>query len=124
MAKSPVTVTLDNASGSKMFLRRNDTAPTLDATLKDADDAVVDLTGATVVFTMTDATGAKKVNRQSASLVDASGGKVRYSWVAADTDAAGEFTGEFEVTYADATKQTFPTQGGIGITIVGDLDET
>lgn len=105
------------------YIHRNDTAPALQATLRDYAGTVINLTGATVTFTMVGSDGTKKVNRQSATVVDAAGGIVKYVWQVGDTNEAGSFKGQWEVTYSDLTKQTFP-QSHTTITISGDLDET
>ena len=91
------------------FIKRNDTADDLQATLKDAANSAVALTGATVKFTMKKpGAAAAKVSKAAAALVDAANGVVKYAWQAGDTDEAGEFSAEFEVTYAGGAVQTFP----------------
>jgi hypothetical protein len=93
------------------YVKQRDTRPKLRATLKDGSGAVVDVTGATVRYSMRHAaTGSLKVNRQTAVLVTPTGGLVEYAWSGAngDTDTPGDYTGEFEVTFSDLTVQTFP----------------
>jgi hypothetical protein len=103
-------------------IKRNDTAPSLVATLRDAEGVAVNLTGATVDLIMAAATtGTVKVNT-AATLTDAANGIVTYNWLAADTSTAGDFNAEFEVTYSGGKKQTFPTDGYIKIVITADLD--
>ncbi len=98
-------------SAQIFYLKRNDTDSELQVTLKDADGAAVDVTGATIVFTMFKKGRANpKVNKASVTLTNASSGIVTYSWVAADTNEAGEFLGEFQVTYAGSRIQTFPNR--------------
>ena len=92
-------------------LKEGDTSPALSYQLIPAD---VQLAGATVVFLMKDARGTVKVNRESATITDAGDGTatgtptVQYDWATADTDTAGFYYGEFEVTYSDASIETFP----------------
>ncbi len=94
--------------GKSVFkMKQNDTSPELQVTLKDTSNNVVDLTGSTVVFSMSIA-GIVKVNRQSATLVTAASGIVKYTWQSGDTDTVGTFVGEFEVTYPGSLVETFP----------------
>lgn len=104
------------------YLKTGDTSPALSVTLKDGDGAAVDLTGATVVFNMNDEDGAQVINRGASTLVDAASGKAKYAWSAADTAAAGYYTAEFEVTYSDATVETFPNRGYLEVHIIDDLE--
>jgi len=46
---------------------------------------------------------------------------VRYNWIAADTDTIGSYQAEFEVTYADASIETFPNDGYIRVEIIDDI---
>ena len=101
----------------RFFIKKNDTLPDLTATLRDGDFAVVDLTGATVRFNMRDASGTVKINNVGASIVVAVDGTVKYEWVTGDTDTAGEFDGEFEVTFGAGGIETFPNATDIRITI-------
>lgn len=103
------------------YIKQNDTSPALGATLKDGDGNAVDLSGATVRFHMR-ARGATTAKVDAAATVTgASTGEVSYAWIAADTDTAGKFQAEFEVTYADTTVETFPNNGYITVDIDGDL---
>ena len=101
-------------------MKRNDTSPALAGTLKDADGDVKDITSATVRFHMLNDDDETVVD-EAATIVNATGGRVKYTWQAADTATAGGFRGEFEVTYADATIETFPNTGYIPIRIYEDL---
>lgn len=103
-------------------IKTNDTAPVLVATLTNAAGQKINLESATVRFHM------KKYGASSlkvdavASIVDATEGKVQYEWQGADTDVAGTFYGEFEVTYSDSKIETFPNNGYFTIIIHEDLD--
>lgn len=91
------------------FIGQGDTAPVLQVTLKDSEGTGVDVTGATVKFSMVNrATGQQKVNEGTVTLVTEASGIVEYPWVAADTSRHGDFLGAFEVTYSDGTIETFP----------------
>ena len=104
-------------------IKQNDTSPTLNATLKDAYDAVANLAGATVRFHMRRVGSSGTAGVDSAAFVigDGTTGKVRYNWSAADTASVGTYEGEFEVTFADATIETFPNNGFFSITVTDDL---
>lgn len=102
-------------------MRQNDRLPSIAGTLKGADGAATDLTGATVKFQMNAANGgANKVNA-TATIVDAATGQVRYDWAAGDTDTAGSFEATWQVTFASGKPLTFPNGTNYSITIVADL---
>lgn len=89
------------------WIKQNDTGPPLQVTLKDGDGSAVDVTGATVAFSMSGA-GIVKVDEQSVTLTTAASGIVTYSWQAGDTDTPGTYEGEFEVTFGGGQIQTYP----------------
>lgn len=99
---------------------RGDTAPSLLYALL---PTTVVLTGATVRFSMRDRiSGVIKINRALAVIVTATvTPTVRYDWQTADTLLAAFCDGEFEVTYANNTVETFPADPKIDIRIVGDI---
>jgi hypothetical protein len=103
------------------YIKQNDTSPAMLATLQDADGNAVNLTGATVRFHMRAVGGAQVVVDQSATVVTAIDGLVRYNWIADDTDTIGSYQAEFEVTYADASIETFPNDGYIRVEIIDDI---
>ena len=77
-------------------------------------DAVKDLTGLSVTFTMINAaTGVAKVSAQSATIVTALSGIVSYDFLAADVDTAGVFWGSFRVTESVET-DTYPASPSEG----------
>ena len=85
---------------------QNDTKPYLEFEITQ-DGAPVDLTGATVKFYMKDATtGSVKINGSACTITDATKGKCRYVWAAADTNTVGTYLGEIEVTFPDTKIQT------------------
>ena len=110
-------------AASLFKIKQNDTSDDLGGTagltLKDGDNNAVDITGASVVFSMRKKRGTPpKVVEQSATVVDAANGKVKYSWSVGDTDTPGEYTGEFEVTYGGGGIQTFPNNKADELTIL------
>lgn len=102
-------------------IKRNDTSPGMQATLKNGSGTAVDLTGATVLMIMRPVGGGKRKISGACTLHDAANGIVRYAWVSGDTDTAGLFNVEFQVTYADSTVETFPNKGYEQVQIDGDL---
>ena len=104
------------------YIKQNDTASFLTRDLKDAFGAPVNVTGATVVFSMrVKPAGSVKVDEQPCNLVTAGIGRVRYEWVALNTDTADEYEGEFQVTYANGKIQSFPNDGYIPVVVTDDI---
>src|SRR4051794_13405635 len=67
-----------------------------------------------IVFIMrltTSAPDAVPKVRSPAMLVDPADALVRYIWVAGDTDTAGAYNAEIEVTWAPGQVETFPNDG-------------
>lgn len=72
--------------------------------------ASVVLTGATVVFNMRDEWGNAKISGAAATIVTATGTPtVSYAFTESNTATVGRYRADFTVTYADSTKETFPT---------------
>lgn len=112
-----------------ILMKTGDTAPPVRATLLDAAGERVDLSGASVRFILATSTQPRTVVVDAAAEVtqvgdDDTKGTVVYEWAEDDTATAGSYVVEFEVTYADATVQTFPTQGYLDATFVDDLGGT
>ncbi len=114
------------------YVKQNDLAPIISGTLTDEDGAAVDIAGATLALTMTpmDGTtakvdGAAASNDQNgdAATAEANGtkGAWSYAWVAGDTDTAGYFNVEVQVTYDDGTPETFPNDGYVVVKITAEL---
>lgn len=103
------------------YVKQNDTSPSMLATLQDADGNAVDITGATVRFHMRKIGRADVVVDAAAAIVTPISGLVRYDWIADDTSEIGSYQAEFEVTYADASIETFPNDGYIRVEIIDDI---
>jgi hypothetical protein len=103
------------------YVKRNDTQPVLERTLLDVDDAPVNLTGATVKFIMRKPGASTAKVSAAATVVTPLAGEVSYQWTGTDTDTAGTYNGEFEVTFSGGAKQTFPNDGHLKIEVVEDL---
>lgn len=102
-------------------IKQNDTSPSLQATLKDAYQSPISLNGATVMFHMKSVDGTIKVDAEM-TVTDEDNGVVKYDWQAGDTDTVGTYYVEFEVTYADASVETFPNNGNKVVTVVKELN--
>lgn len=109
-------------------IKRGDTTPPIESELQDNDGQPVDLTGASVRFLMKPR-GGPTLTVDGAADVDAdpTTGRVSYSWVGpvgvtlGDTDEAGEYAAEWEVTFADGSVQTFPNSTYLNVLVKRDL---
>jgi hypothetical protein len=106
-------------------IKTGDTYPPLEYTL-DNDGAPVNLTAADSVRLILKHTDTDTVIEGAANVDDAAAGDVSYDWAAGDTDEAGEYEGEWEVTWdAGATPpliQTFPNDSYFSLEMKADLD--
>jgi hypothetical protein len=102
-------------------IKQNDTSPSLQATLKDAQLQPVKLTGGTVKLHMKSLEGVVKVN-QVMTITDEFNGVVQYDWQSGDTDTVGAYYIEFQVTYQDASIETFPNTGSLVVSVVKELN--
>lgn len=103
-------------------LKQHDRLPSIQAIFTSGGQAV-DLTTATgVQFIMRPLQGGPVKVASPAVIVNAAGGVVRYDWLAADTDTAGSYQAEWQVTWADGKPQTFPTQSYHTVDVLADLD--
>ena len=98
-------------------IKQGDTSPALLVTLQDSGRQPVSLNGSTVLFHFRGTRGSATPVTAPAVIVDAEAGQVRYDWRAEDTATAGDYEGEFEVTYSDGTVETFPNDGYIEISM-------
>ena len=103
------------------YIKQNDTSPSVQAALTDANNTAINLTAATVQFHMEAVDGTLKVDA-AMTVTDAEGGVVQYDWVTGDTDTAGTYYVEFEVTYTDGTIETFPNNNKEVIIIRPELN--
>ena len=106
------------------YIKQNDLLPVLEANLQDINWTPVDLSNASnIVFHLREENDATLKIEDGVVVIDANPktGKVTYSWINTDTDTNGLFLGEFEVTWAGAKKQTFPSVGYISIKVIDEL---
>jgi hypothetical protein len=101
-------------------IKRNNTFPALEATLSD-ENGPIDLTGASVHFQMEDPDSRDVVLDRPVAVVDAEAGQVRYDWRAEDTERAGQFDAEFEITWPDGAVASVPNGENIRVIIKPDV---
>lgn len=89
-------------------IRQNDTAPPFECTLEESPGDPINLTGATVRFRMQPVAGGSLKVDTVATVVSATAGTVRHTWLAAHTDTVGLFRAWWFITHADGTLQTVP----------------
>ena len=102
-------------------IKQNDTSPALQATLQDYAGTAISLVGATVRFHMKGLDGSLAIDSPMI-ITSAADGVIRYNWQTSDTDTAGTYNAEFEVTYSDLSVETFPNTGNIAIVITPELN--
>jgi hypothetical protein len=102
-------------------IKQNDTSPSLQATLKDASFTPINLTESQVRFHMKSVDGALKIDAPMV-VVTPLQGLIQYDWQSGDTDTVGTYYIEFEVTYSDASIETFPNDGNKVVSIVKELN--
>tara|TARA_R110000851_G_scaffold321725_1_gene487301 strand:- start:167 stop:490 length:324 start_codon:yes stop_codon:yes gene_type:complete len=102
-------------------IKKGDTSPSIQSILKDSAGVPINITGATVKFHMKPIGSSTLKVDQVMTIVDATGGIVRYSWEDSDTDTVGTYYAEFEVTRADNSTETFPNNSNAVIVITKSL---
>ena len=102
-------------------IKQNDTSPALQATLQDYAGAAINLVGASVRLHMKGLDGSLAIDSPM-TITNVAGGVIRYNWQPSDTDTAGTYNAEFEVTYSDLSVETFPNTGNIAIVITPELN--
>jgi len=101
----------------RFYIKQGDTQLPITATLEEAD-----LTGATVRFIMRDAIGiAVRLDETAVVTNETAPATVQYDWQNGETDVEGEFIAEFEVTFDDDTKMTYPNDGHIAVIVQRQL---
>lgn len=102
------------------YIKQNNTLPAYTDTLTDTQNNVVDLTGATVMFHMTNMFAGNVVNA-AAIITNAAAGQVSYSWQSGDTATPGVYSAEWTVTFSGGAQETFPLNGYRQIEVLPDL---
>lgn len=107
-----------------IYIKRNDREPSVNAVLwcgTDTASVTSALTGATLKFIMRPRGSVTPKVNAVASIISPANRTVRYDWAAGDTDTAGTFDAEFEVTTAAGKKYTFPNGKHLEVQIAEDL---
>lgn len=101
-------------------IKRNDTSPAIRWELEDPD---TNLAGATVVFNMKRSSDGEMVIERGAAEVVAGADRptLGYNWAEGDTEVAGLYEAEFEITFADESIETTPNFENIVVKIGVDL---
>ncbi|HZK00056.1 MAG TPA: hypothetical protein VFC79_08615 [Tissierellaceae bacterium] len=101
-------------------IKQNDTYPPLRAYLQMRTGVPIRIEGATVRLILKDADGATHLN-EIVDIDDFNEGAISYKWLPANTSTAGEFRGEFEITWLDGSIVTVPNDEYFILNIVKDL---
>ncbi|ELY47319.1 hypothetical protein [Natronorubrum sulfidifaciens] len=102
------------------IIRQGDTAPAIRATLRDRSGVAIPLEDAFIEFRMRDRDGNLLI-RDSAGTDPDEVGVVIYEWQPGDTDRAGVFRSEWQVTYPDGGIETFPNMGYLTVYVIDDV---
>jgi hypothetical protein len=99
--------------------KQHDLWPPLVTVLED-DDGPIDLTNAASVKVLMKS-GATRVSGRCTIAGDPTTGIVTYQWVSPDTDVAGTYDVEFEITWPSSRPETVPNSGYKSVVIEPDL---
>ena len=103
-------------------IKTGDTSPAIEYYLQDGDGNNEDISGASVRFLMREISSEAILVNEPAIIVEANEGHVKYEWIHEDTDDAGTYEAEWEVTRPDGTVETFPNEDFIEIKIYSDIN--
>jgi len=110
-------------AAARFVIKRHARRPYLRMFVKDQNGDAYDLTGAVgATFVLADSAGAVVFSSTAVLESPLTSGYMRYEWAAGDTGTAGEFRGEFEVSYGASGNLTLPVKGNILVKIYEDLD--
>lgn len=119
----PETLTITTAAMTDFFIKKGDTLPRIESTLKYSTGAAVNLTGASQVQFIYKHKQQSQVTIKTGTIVDAAQGKVAYSWIAGDTATTGDYQAEWQITFSGGGILTIPNDGTfIEFRIVPSLD--
>ncbi len=105
------------------YIKQNDEASILTATLTDEYAVAVNIMGAAVLFQMAPIQGGVVVGGTAVNLDagTATRGMVSYDWSTGQTATPGLYLGEWQVTFAGGTVQTFPNDGYTLVRIMAEV---
>lgn len=98
----------------RIAIKQGDTRHAIRATLKTLEGVPIDLSGATIIFKMSNRHVGTVIEREAVYEID---GKVHFVFQGGETEIARMFDAEFEVTYTDGRVETFPHSGKIQVYI-------
>lgn len=105
---------------SVFYIKQGVTTPAYTATIYDANGNILNLTGASVNFQMTNEYAGNVVNAP-ATITNAALGQVSYSWASADTATPGLFSTEWKVTLSGGGTYIYPNAGYGLVQIQNDI---
>lgn len=108
-------------SSTLHIIKQNDLLPVHRATLLDANNQPINLSGATLKFHMKGRNSTQVKVDAAAVIVDAVAGKVEYRWAPGDTSQIGAFDAEYQITYPGAKPLTVPNDGYMTVQIVAEI---
>lgn len=106
---------------SSFTIKRGDTSPAIESTLRDGSGSPVDLDGSSVLFRMRDENGDLVVDEVAYIDLDETG-VVVYEWQSEDTADSGVYRAEWQVTYDDGAVETFPNSGYLTIYVNNNVE--
>jgi len=107
---------------ASFYIKQNDTAPSIEAALKDSNGRVKSMANASVVrFHMKDENGNALVTSGVGTIVNATKGIIAYEWQTGDTSNTGIHSAEFQIEYTNGQIETFPNTGYIKVIIKDEL---
>jgi hypothetical protein len=93
----------------KHFIKAGDTGPSIRRTLVDADTGLpVDLTDAVALFVATDLNKSAAFEGWATIESPSTSGIVRYDFTEDDTETAGGYLAEFQITFPEGQTITYP----------------
>lgn len=102
-------------------MKRGDTDPPVRVQVTDAAGNSVNLAGASAQFHMVDEDGTVVLDKP-ATIVNEADGRINYEWDDGDTDTAGTYEAEFEITKQDGDVQTWPNSWNLIVEIGKDIN--
>lgn len=96
---------------AEFVIKQGDTAPRLVGELIDGDGNAVNVHGAAVALHLHGLTVENDTSKTAVVLAGDPSSTVYYDWAAGDTDDAGYYAGEWQVTYSNGQIETFPNGG-------------